>query len=47
MLKSLGARIALIHVCYMVLLSAVVLTTGTFLQAIMHTGESIRTVVTF
>ncbi len=32
MLKSLGGRIALIHVCYMLLLSAVVLTTGIVLQ---------------
>ncbi len=32
MLKSLGARIALIHVCYMLLLCAVVVTTGVILQ---------------
>jgi methyl-accepting chemotaxis protein len=32
MFKSLGARIALIHVCYMLLLCAVVLTTGVVLQ---------------
>src|SRR6478735_165834 len=32
MFKSLGARIALIHVCYMCLLAAVVLTTGVVLQ---------------